>query len=197
MDFTFLISIGHIIVSTLMERMTDQELILSMRENLEAGFRHLMTQYKEPVYWHIRRLVVSHDDAQDAAQETFLRIFRSFAQFREDCALRSWIYRIATREALRIIDKRKAEQVSIEQHLAVANTMPADSYIDYGDPLTLKLQRAILSLPTKQQLAFNMRYYDELSYEEIAEVTATSPSTVKANYHFAKEKIIKYMTTND
>lgn len=177
--------------------MTDQELILSMRGNMETGFRQLMKQYKEPVYWHVRRLVVSHDDAQDAAQETFVRIFRSFGQFREDCALRSWIYRIATREALRVIDRRKAEQVSIEEHLAVASTMPADSYVDLGDRLAVKLQRAVLALPTKQQLAFNMRYYDEQSYEEIAEVTGTSPSTVKANYHFAKEKIIKYMNANE
>lgn len=180
-----------------MERMTDKELILSMRENLEQGFRHLMTQYKEPIYWHIRRLVVSHDDAQDAAQETFVRVFRSFEQFREDCALRSWIYRIATREALRCIDKHKAEQVSIEENLKIANTMPADSYVDYGDHLALKLQQAIRSLPTKQQLAFNMRYYDELSYEEIAEVTGTTSSTVKANFHFAKEKIIQYMNSNE
>lgn len=177
--------------------MTEKELITSMKTNLEQGFRILLAQYKEPVYWHIRRLVVSHDDAQDAAQETFVRVFRSFERFRGDCSLRSWIYCIATREAWRIIDHRKAEQVSLEENIAITNHIQSDRYVDYGDPLVLKLQKAIRSLPEKQQLAFNLRYYDEMSYEEIAKVAGSTPSTVKANYHFAKEKIIQYMNTND
>ena len=175
----------------------DKDIIRAIREKPEKGFRLLMQKYKQPVYWHIRRLVVAHDDAQDATQEAFIRVFRSFGKFRDENSFRAWIFRIATNEALRLIGARKQEQVSLNADGDEASRIMADNYVDYTDLEAVRLQKAILSLPTKQQAAFNLRYYDELSYEEIAEATGSSPSAVKMNYHIAKEKIIKHMNLND
>nr|WP_287888623.1 RNA polymerase sigma factor [Prevotella sp.] len=175
----------------------DNGIIDTLKESPERGFRMLMMKYQEPLYWHIRRLVVSHDDAQDAAQETFVRIYRSFDQYRGDCSFRSWIYRIATNEALRIISKRRQEVISLESAATGVQFIAGDNYIDYDDKVAVKLQKAILTLPPKQQLAFNLRYYDELSFEEIARIADSTPTSIKASYHVAKEKIVKYMNSND
>ena len=175
----------------------DNVIIDTLKESPERGFRILMMKYQEPLYWHIRRLVVSHDDAQDAAQETFVRIYRSFDQYRGDCSFRSWIYRIATNEALRIISKRRQEVISLESAATGVQFIAGDNYIDYDDKVAVKLQKAILLLPPKQQLAFNLRYYDELSFDEIARIADSTPSSIKASYHVAKEKIVKYMNSND
>lgn len=174
----------------------DNEIVSALKVDAERGFKLLMAKYKAPIYWHIRRLVVTHDDAQDATQETFIRVFRSFSQFRGDSPLAAWIYRIATNEALRLLEQRKQEQLSLDENEVEANRLMADNYVDYSDLEAVKLQRAILSLPTKQQLAFNLRYYDELSYDEIAQITESNAATVKVNYHLAKEKIVNYMKTN-
>lgn len=175
----------------------DKDIIQTIRSNPEAGFRLLMQKYKQPVYWHIRRLVVTHADAQDATQNAFIRVFRSFGQFRDDTTFRSWIFRIATNEALRLIDSRKQEYVSAEAVENVAGSVPADDYVDYSDLEAVKLQKAIRTLPAKQQATFNLRYYDELGYDEIAEAIGSTPAAVKMNYHLAKEKIIRYMNSND
>ena len=175
----------------------DKDIIQAIRKKSETGFRLFMQKYKQPIYWHIRRLVVAHNDAQDASQETFIRIFRSFDKFKDDSSFRSWIFRIATNEALRLIDSRKQEQVSLEDDDNGANRIMADSFVDYTDLEAVKLQKAIHTLPTKQQAAFNLRYYDELSYEEIAETIDSTPQAVKMSFHIAKEKIIKYMNSND
>lgn len=175
----------------------DNGIIDTLKESPERGFRMLMMKYQEPLYWHIRRLVVSHDDAQDAVQETFVRIYRSFDQYRGDCSFRSWIYRIATNEALRIISKWRQEVVSLESAATGVQFIAGDNYIDYDDKVAVKLQKAILTLPPKQQLAFNLRYYDELAFDEIARIADSTPSSIKASYHVAKEKIVKYMNSND
>lgn len=175
----------------------DKDIILAMKENPDKGFRLLMVAYKEPVYWHIRRLVVEHADAQDAAQETFVRIFRSWEQFDESGSLSAWIFRIATNEALRILSRRHEEQFSLDSDITVACGVPADAYVDYSDLESVKLQNAILSLPTKQQVVFNLRYYDELSYDEIAQIVDSTASAAKANYHIAKDKIVQYMDSHD
>ena len=176
----------------------DKNIIYAMREDAEKGFRLLMMSYKEPLYWHIRRLVVSHDDAQDTAQEAFLRIFRNFRQYNEENSFRAWIFRIATNEALRLLGRQKnATKLSLDDVTADMLIAKADAYHDSSDAIAARLQKAILHLPAKQQLAFNLRYYDELSYEEIAEVAGASAASVKMNYHLAKEKIIEYMKKND
>ena len=163
-----------------MNHSQDKHILRTISENPEKGFRLLMARFKEPVYWHIRRLVVSHDDAQDAAQETFIRIWGNVGQLKEEASLSAWVYRIATNEALRILGRNKNVSIS-----------SIDDVQD--DAATVELQKAILSLPTKQQLAFNMRYYDELEYDDIARILGSSPSSAKANYSIAKQKIIKYM----
>jgi RNA polymerase sigma-70 factor, ECF subfamily len=175
----------------------DKDIILAVRQHSEKGFRLLMQKYKQPVYWHIRRLVVAHDDAQDAAQETFIRIFRSFDQYRDGSSFRAWIFRIATNEALRLIASRRQEQVSLEADGNEAINVVADNYVDYSDLEAVRLQEAILALPVKQQTAFNLRYYDGLSYEEIAAATDSTPSSAKMNFHLAKEKIIKHLNLKD
>lgn len=167
-----------------------------MRENPEKGLRLIMDKYGETVYWHTRRLLVSHDDAQDATQETFVKVFRRFASLKEASALRSWIYRIATNEALRMIEKNKVPRDILDRIGDGKADVAADSYTDYTDLEAVKLQKAILSLPAKQQAVFNMRYYDDMDYSQIAEATGSTQSTAKVNYHLAKEKIIRYMNSN-
>ena len=175
----------------------DNDIYTSMRRNPESGIRMVMQKYGEPVYWHARRLLVSHDDAQDAVQETFIKVYRSFHSLKEAKALRSWIYRIATNEALRFIERNKTPRLLTESIDDSATDIAAADYTDYTDLQAVKLQKAILSLPPKQQATFNMRYYDEMEYQQIAEAMETTVSTVKVNYHLAKEKIIKYMNSND
>lgn len=175
----------------------DNDIYTSMHRNPESGIRMVMRKYGEPVYWHARRLLVSHDDAQDAVQETFIKVFRSFHSLKEAKALRSWIYRIATNEALRTIERNKTPRLLTESIDDSATDIAATDYTDYTDLEAVKLQKAILSLPPKQQAVFNMRYYDEMEYQQIAEAMETTVSTVKVNYHLAKEKIIRYMNSND
>lgn len=175
----------------------DNDIYTSLRRNPESGIRMVMQKYSEPVYWHARRLLVSHDDAQDAVQETFIKVYRSFHSLKEAKALRSWIYRIATNEALRFIERNKTPRLLTESIDDSATDIAAADYTDYTDLEAVKLQKAILSLPPKQQATFNMRYYDEMEYQQIAEAMETTVSTVKVNYHLAKEKIIKYMNSND
>ena len=158
-----------------------------MGRDMQEGFRMLVARYKQPLYWHIRRMVVSHSDAEDALQEAFIRIFRAFDRKGEVSSLRAWIFRIATNEALRLIEKRRENSIPIEK---VFDTK-ADSYIDYSDLEAIKLQKAILALPPKQQLVFNLRYYDEMDYDEIALIAETTPTSAKASYYVAKEKIVK------
>lgn len=168
-----------------------------MNDSPEQGFRMLMATYKESIYWHIRRLVVSHDDAQDAVQETFVRVFRSLSQFGGKGSLAAWIYRIATHEALRIRSRHPEELLPLEQEDIAIGSLRADSYVDYSDLEAVRLQNAILSLPAKQQVVFNLRYYDEMGYEEIAEVTGSTAAAAKANFYLAKEKIIAYIHSHD
>lgn len=176
----------------------DKGIIVAIRENPERRFRLLMASYKEPVYWHIRRLVVSHADAQDATQEAFVRIFRNFQQYNEANSFKAWIFRIATNEALRLLGKLKnSTMLSFDEVTADMLGTKADEYFDSSDAITMKLQQAILHLPAKQQLAFNLRYYDEMSYEEIAEVAGSTAASMKVSYNIAKEKIIAYMNNND
>jgi RNA polymerase sigma-70 factor (ECF subfamily) len=169
-----------------------------MQRNLEQGFRVLMENYKEPVYWHIRRLVITHADAQDAAQEAFVRIFRNFSQYHEEYSFRAWIFRIATNEALRILERQRNSNIfSLDEATNDLLNTKADEYFDESDYLAALLQRAITTLPPKQQLVFNLRYYNEMNYEEMASITDISAASAKTNYHVAKEKIIDYMNKND
>ena len=173
---------------------SDADIIRAVRKDAESGFRLIMAETQEPVYRHIRRLVIDHDDALDAMQETYLRVFRSFSSYKGESSLKVWIFRIATNEALRLIGKRRGNTVSLDdEEASEVRQLTAEEYVNFDDAVAVKFQNAILSLPTKQQLTFNMHYYDEMAYDEIARVIDSTPSSVKSSYHIAKEKIIKYM----
>ncbi len=176
--------------------MTDEKEIKdSCDKDLKQGIKLLMGRYQEPLYNHIRRLLVSHEDTQDALQETFVRVFRSWKTFRGDSTLSTWLYRIATNESLRILNAKKDEKNLSDNELQneLIVKLETAEYLDYEDAMAVKFQKAILSLPEKQRLVFNFRYYDELDYDEIAEILDTKVETLKVNYHYAKEKIKSYI----
>lgn len=151
-------------------------------------------QYGNALYWHIRRLVVGHDDAEDALQETFMKIYTKASSFSgEESSFRAWVYSIATREALQVLRRRKhifqsLDSVGGELAEQVAAESPSNA-----DRSAILLQKAILSLSTQQRIVFNLRYYDELSYEQIAEITGKSEGTLRTNYHYATEKVKEYL----
>lgn len=159
------------------------------------GFKMLMDNFQEPIYYYIRRLVVSHEDAQDVLQEVFIRVYHALDRFRGDSSLSTWIYKIATNESLRLLNARKNEETvsSEEMQEGLISKLKASEYIDYENELAVRLQEAILSLPEKQRLVFNLRYYDELDYEEIGRILDSKVDTLKVNYHYAKEKIKEYI----
>lgn len=181
------------------QSISDQELVEQLDRAPAQGFALLVAAYREPIYWHIRRLVVVHEDAHDASQEALIRIYKGLGSRRPEGSLRSWIYTIATGEALRLIERRKRDTASLDELVLSQPVYSPHGSEDNTDEVAilLRLQRAMLSLPHKQQLAFSLRYYDELSFEEIAQVIDSSPSSAKANYHLAKERITKYLQEND
>lgn len=175
--------------------MIEEEIKELFAKDLKQGIKLLMDHYQVPLYNHIRRLLVSHEDAQDALQETFVRVFRSWKTFRGDSSLSTWLYRIATNESLRILNARKNKENLSDDDLQndLIGKLKTSEYIDYDDAMAVKFQEAILTLPEKQRLVFSFRYYDELGYEEIAKILDTKVETLKVNYHYAKEKIKDYI----
>lgn len=177
--------------------MNENEIRETCQTNPERGFRMLVDHFQSTIYWHIRRMVVSHEDAEDVLQETFIKVYRYLDDFRAESSLSTWMYRIATNECTRFLNRRKEQAVSTEEVQAeLMNKLMASDYVDYDNAMEVKFQQALLTLPEKQRLVFNLRYYDELKYEEISRITDTKVETLKANYHFAKEKIKEYMTNN-
>ncbi|PCI00762.1 MAG: RNA polymerase subunit sigma-70 [Flavobacteriaceae bacterium] len=156
-----------------------------------------MTLYKERLYWHIRKIVISHDDADDVLQNTFIKVFKSIHNFKGDSKLFSWMYRIATNESITFINKRaKENHIDIsELHTELGASLQSDVYYS-GDEIQLILQKAILSLPQKQQLVFNMKYYEDLKYSEISEILDTSIGALKASYFHAVKKIEKLIKSH-
>ena len=163
----------------------------------ETAFRELLQLYKERLYWHVRKIVISHDDADDVLQNTFIKVYRSIDKFKGDSKLYSWLYRIATNESITHINKNaKRLQISNEEHQNLAiNNLKADVYFE-GNDIQIKLQKAIASLPQKQQLVFNMKYFDDLKYKEIADILETSEGALKASYHIAVKKIESFLTSD-
>jgi len=156
----------------------------------EEAFNALVMKYQERLYYHIRKIVISHEDADDALQNTFLKVWRSVSGFRSDASLFTWLYRIATNEALTLLKQKKkrtfAPWVDVESKMGDA--LKSDPWFD-GDRIQLQLQQAILKLPEKQRLVFNMKYFDELKYEDMAQILGTSVGALKASYHHAVKKI--------
>jgi len=161
----------------------------------DQAFRSLMTQYKERLYWHIRKIVISHDDADDVLQNTFVKIYRNINNFKAESKLYSWMYRIATNESITFINKRaKQNHVDVsEMQYQLAENLEADVHFD-GDEMQLQLQKAVATLPQKQQLVFNMKYFDDMKYNDMSEILETSVGSLKASYHHAVKKIEKFLT---
>ncbi len=163
---------------------------LKQKDTQAKAFEVLINSYKERLYWHIRRIVLDHDDADDVLQNTFIKVFRNIDKFKGESKLYSWMYRIGTNEALTFL-KTKSRKLGVSSDELIerkANTLEADVYFE-GDAIQLKLQQAIASLPDKQKLVFNMKYFEELKYEEISEILGTSVGALKASYHLAVKKI--------
>jgi RNA polymerase sigma-70 factor (ECF subfamily) len=161
------------------------------------AFRKLLQLYQKPLYNHIRNMVLNHDDADDVLQNTFIKIFSNFKNFKGDSKLFSWMYRIATNEAITFMQQRAKKQgISNEEVQQKAiNKLESDVFFD-GNEIQLKLQKAIAILPEKQQLVFKMRYFEELKYEEMSEILTTSVGALKASYHIAVKKIEEYLHTH-
>ena len=166
-------------------------------ESKEVAFRELLQLYKERLYWHIRKIVLNHEDADDVLQNTFIKVYRSIGKFKGDSKLFSWIYRIATNESITHLNKSaKRLQITNEEHQNKAiNNLTADVYFE-GDVIQLKLQQAIATLPNKQQIVFNMRYFDDLKYKDMAEILETSEGALKSSYHIAAKKIEAFLTSD-
>ncbi len=172
-----------------------QKLLNSKTQN--QAFEKLLNDYQKPLYNHIRNIVLNHDDTDDVLQNTFIKVFQNLKKFKGESKLFSWIYRIATNEALTFLNqKAKKNGVSSEalQNKAIDN-LKADAFFD-GNEIQIKLHKAIVSLPEKQQLVFKMKYFEELKYEEISEILGTSVGALKASYHHAVKKIEAFVTTN-
>lgn len=179
-----------------MSEYTDAELLEQFGND---GTRHyafnlLVKKYQQRLYWHIRRIVISHDDANDVIQNVFIKVWCSLDDFRKDSRLYTWLYRIATNEALTFL-RKKRNRFFLPLH-DVENTLSGslaeDPYFS-GDRIQLKLQQAVLQLPTRQRMIFNMKYFDGMKYEEIAEILNLTTGALKASYHHAVKKIEKYM----
>lgn len=163
---------------------------LSSPETQEMAFKKLLTDYKERLYWHIRKIVIDHEDADDVLQNTFIKVFENISKFKGNSNIFTWMYRIATNESLSFLGKKA-------RHLGISNeewiekqveNLETDVFFD-GDEMQLKLQKIIATLPEKQRLVFNMRYFEEMKYEKMSEILETSVGGLKASYHHAVKKI--------
>lgn len=163
----------------------------------DEAFRELLGQYKERLYWHLRNMVKDHNDTDDILQNTFIKVYRNIDKFKGESKLYSWMYRIATNEAITFLNKksRSLQLSSDELQNKLIDNIESDVYFE-GDEIQLKLQRAIASLPQKQQQVFNMKYFQELKYREMADILDTSEGALKASYHIAAKKIEEYLKSN-
>ncbi|HLW50104.1 MAG TPA: RNA polymerase sigma factor [Sphingobacteriaceae bacterium] len=168
-------------------------------ETREEAFTLLLKKYQQKLYWHIRRLVIDHDDADDIVQDVFIKIWKNLDKFREDAQLYTWLYRIATNECITFLNKKKQRnQVSLEDENSayLADTLKDSSHFN-GNRAQQKLQEAILTLPDKQRLVFNMKYFEDLKYDEMSTILGTSVGALKASYHLAVKKIEQYFHDTD
>jgi RNA polymerase sigma-70 factor (ECF subfamily) len=181
------------------EQKTDTELLALFREpaSRESAFTEIVKKYQQRLYWHIRRMVVDHEDSNDVLQNVFIRVWNALAGFREDAQLYTWLYRIATNECLTFIEqqKRKSAVSLSEVESGLSNKIRADKDFD-ANKLEWKLQLAIQQLPEKQRVVFMLRYYDEMPYEEMSRVLETSAGALKASYHHAAKKIEEFILNN-
>lgn len=182
-----------------MKQIEDEEILkkFSVEKTRNEAFNLLLNKYQQKIYWHIRRLVVNHDDADDLVQETFIKVWKNLHNFRSDSQLYTWLYRIATNECITFLNRKKLKSsISLDDSPDLSNTLAEGSYFN-GDKAQLKLQQALLTLPEKQRLVFNMKYFDDLKYEEISQILGTSVGALKASFHLAVKKIEQFLTSRD
>jgi len=174
---------------------TDSDIFILLESDLNKGFSTIVERYSKRLYWHIRRLVILHEDANDALQNTFINVWRNISGFRQESSLYTWLFAIATNEALSLLKKRSRNSAVSLDDLGsfFANSVEGSTWFD-GDAAQEKLQNAILQLPEKQRIVFNLKYYEEMTYEDMSVVLKTSEGALKASYHHAVKKIEKYLT---
>jgi RNA polymerase sigma-70 factor (ECF subfamily) len=177
----------------------DQQILDSLKDpkTKELAFRYLISKYKERLYWHIRKIVLNHDDTDDILQNTFIKIWNGIDSFRAESSLYTWLYRIATNESITFLNQRKRKMMSSlsEGNEHLIENLEGDSYFD-GDEWQMLLQKAIAILPDKQRIVFNMKYFDEIKYEDMSEILETSVGALKASYHHAVKKVEEYVKSN-
>src|ERR1043166_5899188 len=174
------------------EELDEKKLVGMFREERSKlqAFEQLLDLYQKKIYWHVRRIVISHDDADDVVQNTFIKVWENLGTFREDSRLYTWMFRIATNEALQFLRKKRSDtHVSVDDLGEELSARLITSSHFNGNTAELKLQEAILKLPEKQRLVFNMRYYENMKYEDMEQVLGTSTGALKASYHHAVKKI--------
>lgn len=178
--------------------LSDKELLEQFRneQTRNYAFNLLVRQYQKRLYWHIRKILIDHDDTDDVLQNVFIKIWQRLLDFKEESQLYTWMYRIATNESLNFLTQKKRRAgLPLEDVSAfLANNLESDSYFK-GDEIQAKLQKAILTLPDKQRIVFNMKYFDDIKYEDMSTILETSVGALKASYHHAVKKIEEYLTT--
>ncbi|MEO0311383.1 MAG: Sigma-24 [Bacteroidota bacterium] len=177
----------------------DKQLIADLKNETtkNKAFETLVVRYQQRLYWHIRKMVLDHEDANDLLQNVFLKVWRNIENFREDAQLFTWLYRIATNECITFLQqKKKRNNISIDADDTILEPIITEGPLFTGDQIQKKLQLALLTLPTKQRTVFNMKYFDEMKYEEIAAVLQVTVGALKASYHHAVKKIEHYFNTH-
>ncbi|WP_297090647.1 RNA polymerase sigma factor [uncultured Draconibacterium sp.] len=178
----------------------DKHIIAGLKDKnkRDLAFHQLVSTYQERLYWHIRKIVLNHDDTDDVLQNTFLKVWKSIDNFREESSLFTWLYRIATNESITFINSKKKKSFMQMNEVSefLMDNLESDPYFE-GDEIQLKLQKAILTLPEKQRIVFNMKYYDDLKYDDMAQILDTSVGALKASYHHAAKKIEHYLKSTD
>ena len=167
---------------------------LKNKATQEKAYRELISLYKERLYWHIRKIVIVHDDADDVLQNTFVKVFKNIGNFKGNSKLFSWMYRIATNEAISHLNRKSTLNKidNLELQNQIVENLYADEYFD-GDEIQLKLQMALATLPQKQRIIFNMKYFDDMKYKDMSDILETSVGALKASYHHARKKIEKFV----
>lgn len=183
-----------------MEKKLEEQLLEELREpsTQRKAFAKLVSEYNERIYWQIRKMVLSHDDANDILQDVFVKAWLNIDNFRGESKLSTWLYRIAINESITFINKKKNQNnISVDEDDSfLLNTIEGDDFFD-GDEAQKKLQKAVLTLPDKQRLVFQMKYFQEMKYDDMSEVLGTSVGALKASYHHAVKKIEKFLTDSN
>ncbi len=181
-------------------RTADRELIAELKQEStrNLAFHRLVKLYQERLYWHIRKILLSHDDTDDVLQNTFIKVWRGIENFRGESSLYTWLYRIATNEAITFLNSKKRRMFlpmnEVSEYLM--ENLTSDPYFE-GDKLQMKLLEAVSKLPEKQRIVFNMKYFDNMKYQEMSEILETSVGALKASYHHAVKKIEEYIKSSD